>query len=59
MFGWFRQHKALGAGLGLVFAGGALGSLQICKATGGMVNAVRVLTYYLRVAGAVLKYLTM
>lgn len=59
LFGWFRQHKALGTGLGLVFAGGALGVFKYVKATGGLVNAVSVLPYYLRVAGAELKYLTM
>ncbi|MBM3329925.1 MAG: phage tail tape measure protein, partial [Calditrichaeota bacterium] len=59
LFGWFRQHKALGAGLGIVFAGGALGVFKYVKATGGLVNAVSVLPYYLRVAGAELKYLTL
>jgi len=59
LFGWFREHKALGTGLGLVFAGGVFGIFKYVKATGGLVNAVSVLPYYLRVAGAELKYLTM
>jgi len=59
LFGWFKQHKALGAGLGLVFMSGAFGILKYARATGGLINAVCTLPYYLRVAGAELKYLTM
>ena len=59
LFGWLNSHKVLGAGLAVVFGGGALGMLKYVKATGGLANAMRTLPYYLRVAGAELKYLSM
>jgi hypothetical protein len=59
LFGWLKAHKVLGAGLAVVFGGGALGMLKYVKATGGLTNAMRTLPYYLRVAGAELKYLSM
>ena len=59
LFGWLKAHKVLGAGLTVVFGGGALGMLKYVKATGGLVNAMSTLPYYLRVAGAELKYLSM
>ena len=59
LFGWMKEHKILGAGLAVVFGGGALGMFKYVKATGGLVNAMRTLPYYLRVASAELKYLSM
>jgi len=59
LFGWLKTHKILGTGLALVFGGGALGMLKYVKATGGLTNAMRTLPYYLRVAGAELKYLSL
>ena len=59
LFGWLKAHKVLGAGLAVVFGGGALGMLKYVKATGGLSNAMRTLPYYLRVAGAELKYLSL
>ena len=59
LFNWLKVHKVLGAGLAVVFGGGALGMLKYVKATGGLTNAMRTLPYYLRVAGAELKYLSM
>ncbi|MDP8238940.1 MAG: phage tail tape measure protein [Candidatus Hatepunaea meridiana] len=59
LFGWLKEHKVLGAGLAVVFGGGALGMFKYTKATGGLANAMRTLPYYLRVAGAELKYLSM
>ncbi len=59
LFGWLKAHKVLGAGLAVVFGGGALGMLKYVKATGGLTNAMRTLPYYLRVAGAEMKYLSM
>jgi TP901 family phage tail tape measure protein len=59
LFGWLKAHKVLGAGLAVVFGGGALGMLKYVKATGGLTNAIRTLPYYLRVAGAELKYLSL
>ena len=59
LFSWLKAHKVLGAGLAVVFGGGALGMLRYVKATGGLTNAMRTLPYYLRVAGAELKYLSM
>jgi len=56
LFGWLKAHKILGTGLAVVFGGGALGMLKYVKATGGLTNAMRTLPYYLRVAGAELKY---
>jgi hypothetical protein len=57
--GWFGEHKGLGAALGVVFAGGAVGVLKYLSATGGLVNGLSVLPYYLRVAGAEIKYLAL
>jgi len=59
LFGWLKAHNVLGTGLAVVFGGGALGMLKYVKATGGLTNAMRTLPYYLRVAGAELKYLSM
>jgi len=59
LFGWLKAHQILGAGLAVVFGGGALGMLKYVKATGGLTNAMRTLPYYLRVAGAELKYLSL
>ena len=59
LFGWLKSHKVLGAGLAVVFGGGALSMLKYVKATGGLTNAMRTLPYYLRVAGAELKYLSL
>ena len=59
LFGWLKEHKVLGAGLAVVFGGGALGIFKYVRATGGLVNALRTLPYYLRVAGGELKYLSM
>ena len=59
LFGWLKSHKVLGAGLAVVFGGGALGMLKYVKATGGLSNAMSTLPYYLRVAGAELKYLSL
>jgi len=59
LFSWLKTHKVLGTGLALVFGGGALGMLKYAKATGGLTNAMRTLPYYLRVAGAELKYLSL
>jgi len=59
LFGWLKAHKVLGTGLAVVFGGGALGMLKYVKATGGLSNAMRTLPYYLCVAGAELKYLSL
>ena len=59
LFGWMKEHKVLGAGLAVVFGSGALGMFKYVKATGGLVNAMRTLPYYLRVASAELKYMSM
>lgn len=59
LFNWLKTHQILGTGLALVFGGGALGMLKYVRATGGLNNAMRTLPYYLRVAGAELKYLSL
>lgn len=59
MAGWFGEHKGLGAALGLVFADGVVGVMKYLSATGGLLKGLSVLPYYLRVAGAEIKYLAM
>jgi len=41
LFGWFSQHKVLGATLLAVFAGGALGIFKYARAAGGLMTGIK------------------